>query len=197
MESIIVATFQNLQDAEKSLDRIRELDRIDDIAVYNIVLAQKKDEIKLEFLYSDGPDTKHFPAGGAITGLLIGALAGPLGMVIGIMVGGISGSLDKYDVEKGQQEFLNKIRHQLKTGCYALIMEVEEDDPKLINFYLEQNNAVVIRTVLDDVYTNHDMEEWESLIHEISREEKELEKAGREEKAAILKQKLTIVKTLL
>ena len=185
MESIIVATFQNLQDAEKSLDRIRELDLIDDIAVYNIVLVQRKNETGLDFLYRDGPDTKHFPKTGAIAGLLIGALAGPLGMVIGTMVGGISGSLDQYNVEKGQQEFLNKIRPLLKTGCYALIMEVKEDNPSTVNFYLEQNSAVVTRTILGDVYTNSDLEEWESLIQDISREEKELELGGRKEKAAI------------
>jgi uncharacterized membrane protein len=154
MKSIIVATFQNLQDAEKSLGRIRELDRIDDIAVYNILLAKKNDEINFEFLYSDGPDTKRFPAKGAITGLVIGALAGPLGAVVGTMAGGISGSLDKYDMEMGQEIFLNKIMHQLKTGDYALIMDVEEDDPNVINFYLEQNGAVITRTIRDDGNTN-------------------------------------------
>ena len=184
MESIIVATFQNLQDAEKGMDRIRELDLINDINVYNIVLVQNT-ETGIEFLYRDGPDAKNFPKTGAIAGLLLGALAGPLGMVIGAMAGGISGSLDRINVEKGQQEFLNKIKRQLKTGCYALIMDVKEDNPSLINFYLEQHSAAVTRTILDDVYTNSDLEEWESLVRKNSQAEKEWELAGRDEKAAV------------
>ena len=42
MDSIILATFQNLQDAENGLEKIKELDLLEDIDVNNILLVQKK-----------------------------------------------------------------------------------------------------------------------------------------------------------
>ena len=105
-----------------------------------------------QFLYKDGPDTKHFPEKGAIAGSIIGALTGPMGIVIGMMAGGISGSLDKYNADIAQEELLDRVEHHLKTGDYAIVMDVKEDDPALINFYLGLNHARISRTALNNVY---------------------------------------------
>jgi uncharacterized membrane protein len=172
MESIIIASFRNLQDAENGLDRIRELNFIEDIVVYNLVLVEMKNDAELAFLYSAGPDTMHFPEKGAMAGSIIGAFTGPFGILIGLVAGGISGSLDKYNADKIQEELSDKIRDQLKPGEYAMVMHVKEDDPALIDFYLGSHQAVITRAILEDFYETRELEDWVYLVRDSGAKQK-------------------------
>jgi uncharacterized membrane protein len=185
MESIIVATFNEIADAQQGLNKLLQLDELDDITLYTLALVHKKQEGQSELLYYDGPDTKDLPVAGAVLGTLIGVIGGPIGMIVGMMAGSITGSLNKYNLETATQQFLRKIRVQLIPNKYILVMDVEEWNALLINTYLEPYHGVITRTALTDVYSNYEQEEWMALTQEIGPKGKALEKAYRKNKEAI------------
>src|SRR5258708_20526641 len=82
MENIVVSTFRNVQDATAALNRLKDLDQLNDITIYNMVMIRKTAEGRFVFLYQDGPDTQDLPAEVAMARTLVGALAGPIGMCI-------------------------------------------------------------------------------------------------------------------
>jgi len=85
MESFIVAIFKDVQHANEGLGKLKELDQLDEIVIYNMAMVRKKGDHQFEYLYHDGPDTQDLPAEGAVIGSLVGLIAGPIGMAIGRM----------------------------------------------------------------------------------------------------------------
>ncbi len=184
MENLIVASFQDLDNAVKGLNKLNELNALDDVIIYNMVMLHKKGE-QFDVLYHEGPDTQDLPTEGAMAGSLIGAIAGPIGMALGMMTGVMAGALDEDDTETFFDEFLDKVNKQLQPGSYALVIDAEEDTELFINSYLEPFHAVVVRTGITDQYDKYDQEQLEGLNKEIDNEEKELETAAGKNKSAI------------
>lgn len=185
MENLVVATFQNSKDANSGLNKLRELDQIDDITLYNMVMIQRKDGNKYELIQHDGPDTRDLPATGALAGTLIGAIAGPIGLGLGLMTGAMLGSMDEDDQEEFNRDFLDKVNRQLLPGTIAIVMDVEEDQDVMINSYLEPFHGQIVRTRIVDQYDRYNQQQWKEFDKEIDDEEKELKKAREEDKAAI------------
>ncbi len=185
MENLVVAGFKNLQNANEALAKLKQLDELDAIVIYNIVMIRRKEEDQFEILHHDGPDTRDLPAQGAIAGSLIGLIGGPIGMAIGSMVGVIAGASDEDDANDFFSEFLDEANKQLQPGNYAIVMDVEEDTASPIDSYMETYQGLVVRSELADQYYKYDQHQWEKLNKEIDDEEKALQAARQEDKAAI------------
>ena len=185
MENIVVSAFRNVQDATAGLNRLKELDQLNDITIYNMVMIRKTAEGKFEFLYQDGPDTQDLPAKGAMAGTLVGALAGPIGMAIGMLTGVMVGSADEDDTDEMSREFLDDVNKRLAIDAIAIVLDVEEDGEFMINSYLEPFNGVIARRDTADEFDKYDQEQWKKLNDEIAKEEEQLKQAREEDKAAI------------
>lgn len=185
MENLVVATFQNEKDANSGLNKLKELDQIGDITIYNIVMIKKNSLNDFELFYHSGPDTQYLPASGALAGSVIGALAGPIGLSMGFITGAMIGGLNREDYEEFASSFLDKVNQQLLPGTLAIVMHVEEDEMLFINSYLETFHAQVVHKDITDQYSLYDQQQWQALNREIEKEEQELKKASDEEKAAI------------
>ena len=74
MKSLVVATFEYLQNANNAIEKLFELDQLGDIVLCDLVLIRKQGENSFEFMYHNGPDAEYLPDGGLITGLLVGAI---------------------------------------------------------------------------------------------------------------------------
>ena len=125
MENIVVSSFRNLQDATLGLDKLKDLNQLNDITIYNMVMIRKTAEGKFEFLYQEGPDTRDIPAQEALAGTLIGAIGGPIGMAVGMLTGVLVGSVDEDDSEEMSREFLDDVNKQLGIGSVAIVLDVE------------------------------------------------------------------------
>ena len=112
MENLVVAAFQGKDEATQSLSKLTELNEIDDIMIYNIVMIQKKGD-RFQILYQEGPDTQDLPAQEAAVGTLIGALAGPLGMGLGMLTGVTAGALEEDDTQTFYDAILEGIDSKL------------------------------------------------------------------------------------
>jgi uncharacterized membrane protein len=185
MENIVVSTFRNVQDATAGLNKLKDLDQLNDITIYNMVMIRKTAESRYAFLYQDGPDTQDLPAEGAMAGTLVGALAGPIGMAIGMLTGVMVGSADEDDTENMSQEFLDDVNKRLEIDAIAIVLDVEEDGEFMINSYLEPFNGVVARRDTAAELDKYDQEQWKELKDEIQEAEEQLKQAREEDKAAI------------
>jgi uncharacterized membrane protein len=185
MENIVISSFRNLQDATLGLSKLKDLDQLNDITIYNMVMIRKPAEGKFEFLYHEGPDTQDIPATGALAGTLIGALGGPIGMAVGMVTGVMIGSANERDSEDMSREFLDDVNKTLEIGSVAIVLDVEEEDEFMINSYLTPFNGVVVRRDIADEFAKYDQEQWTELQAEIDAEEGRLKEAGEKDKAAI------------
>ena len=185
MENIVVSSFRNLQDATLGLNKLKDLDQLNDITIYNMVMIRKTAEGKFEFLYQEGPDTQDIPAEGALAGTLIGAIGGPIGMAVGMLTGVVLGSADEDDSEEMSREFLDDVNKQLGIGSVAIVMDVEEEDEFMINSYLLPFNGVIVRRDIADQFAKYDQEQWMESEEELKAEEGRLKEAAEKDKAAI------------
>lgn len=193
MENLLVATFQDKENAFDALKKLKDLHQLDDIMIYNLVVLQKKQK-GFEVLYHDGPDTQDLPAAGAFTGSLIGAIGGPIGMAIGMLTGLMMGAVDEDDTETFFDETLHNINKRLQPGSYAIVMDVDEDVQSITDSYLESYNGTITRTTMTDQYNKYNDEQWAELNQQIDEEEKILQTAAEADKAAI-KAKIKELKT--
>ena len=185
MENIVVSSFHTLQDATLGLNKLKDLDQLNDITIYNLVMIRKTGEGKFEFLYREGPDTQDIPAEGALAGTLIGAIGGPIGMAVGMLTGAMVGSASEDDTEQMSQEFLDDVNKQLSIGSVAIAMDVEEEGELMINSYLSPFNGVIVRRDIADQLAKYDQQQWAELEEEIAAEEGRLKVAAEKDKAAI------------
>lgn len=193
MESLIVAVFKDLQHANDGLQKLKELDLLDDIVIYNLVMVLKKGDHVFEYLYHDGADSQDLPAEGAVAGSVIGIIGGPVGMALGMMTGMMAGAVDEDDTDGFTEDISDKINSQLRTGQYAVIADIEEDTEFFIDSYLGSFDAVIIRTSMADEFDDYDQKQWDDLDKDIDDAEKELAAAADAQKAA-LKEKLAKLK---
>jgi uncharacterized membrane protein len=192
MENVVLITFQNLQNTHDGLKKLRDLDELGDIIVYDMVTIHKQDDNRFEIINHEGPETEDLPAQEAIIGSVVGMIAGPIGMAIGMMSGVMTGALDEDDTEDFHDEILKNANNLLRPGDYAIILDVEESGSVIVDSYLNKFGTV-IRTNLINEYDKHNQQQWNELEEEIDREEQEFEKATQEDKAAI-KEKLDQLK---
>ena len=185
MENIVISSFPNLQDATLGLNKLKDLDQLNDITIYNMVMIRKTAEGKFEFLYQEGPDMRDIPAEGALAGTLIGAIGGPIGMAVGMLTGVVVGSANEDDSEEMSRKFLDDVNSQLGIGSVAIVLDVEEEGELMINSYLSPFNGVIVRRDIADQFAKYDQEQWMELEEELKAEEGRLKEAGEKDKAAI------------
>jgi uncharacterized membrane protein len=185
MENLVVASFQSLEDANRGLVKLKELDELGDIAIYNLVLIQKKTQDSFEILFHDGPDTQDLPAEGVLLGSAVGLLGGPVGMALGMIAGVTIGTVDEQDTEEFFGDFLHKVNRRLASESYAIVMDVDEDDPIFLDSYLAPYQGAIVRTELRDEYNRYNRKEAEELDKEIDDAENEWKRAAEKDKAAI------------
>jgi len=184
MENLVVAIFQNKDDASKALTQVKELNQLEDIIIYNVALVEKKEK-QLEVLYHEGPETQDMPGESAFVGSLVGGIGGPVGMAIGMLTGVMIGAVGEDDTETFIDDLMNKVKKRLYPGNYAIVMDVEEYDDLFVDSYLESHHGKVARTTIAHQYDKYNEKQWKEINEQIQEEEKNLRIATEENKLAI------------
>ena len=133
MENLVFTTFTDEKNAADGLKKLKELDQIGDIVIYNLALIEKNHDGTYTLLHHEGPEASDQPAQGALIGSLIGLLAGPVGMAVGMLTGGLAGAATGSETEDVTQQFLDKANEQLSPGGLAIVLDVEEDTTFMID----------------------------------------------------------------
>ena len=90
-------------------------------------------------------------ASGGMIGLLIGILGGPLGVLLGGSYGALVGSLFDLDEAETTESVLGEISKQVQPTRMALLAQVTEQSPEVIDTAMARLGGQVMRRLLADV----------------------------------------------
>jgi uncharacterized membrane protein len=152
MSELAVIGFKNEFDAEKARFALAEKQAAGDLNIEDAVVISKGTDntIKLnqDFVLTES-DTLLGSWLGMLTGILVGAPAGPLGSLIGMSAGGAGGALlgaaDDLDLE---EDFKEKVSTILPPGKSALAVLVDEAQVKPAREFLKKYGGEIIATTL-------------------------------------------------
>ena len=185
MENLLIITFDNRSKATEGLNRLKDLDQLGDIIIYNQALVKNTGVNQFEILEHEGPDTGALPATGAFGGAVIGALGGPFGMAMGMLTGATIGFADEANKLDFSSYVLDQVTKNLGIEKFAIILDVEEDTESILDSYMKSSDGYVLRTDITDQYGEYDQAQDDEFNKELDAEEKSLKMALEADKAGI------------
>jgi uncharacterized membrane protein len=187
MENLVFTTFADAKNATDGLEKLKELDQLGDIVIYNLALIKKNADGTYTLLHHEGPDAADQPAQGALVGSLVGLLAGPVGMAVGMLTGVMAGAVGEDETEDVTRQFLDKANVQLSPGSLAIVMDVEEDTTFMIDSYMAPYQGVTMHSPIEDEYDENDQAQaskrekhWHDKIKELNKKVSLANSAARE-----------------
>jgi uncharacterized membrane protein len=150
-ENVIAVTFKDDSHAYEALTLLKELDSQKQIDLRGAAVVARSEDGQIADKDEVDDGYWHGMAGGGLVGLLIGILGGPLGILIGGATGLLVGSL--FDVhDAGETEsVLSDISTSIRVGHTALLAEVIEPSPEVIDTAMTGLRGTVLRRAVDDL----------------------------------------------
>ncbi|OZI71804.1 DUF1269 domain-containing protein [Bordetella genomosp. 12] len=91
-------------------------------------------------------------ATGSVIGAVVGILGGPVGILLGFSGGALFGSLADADAATGDDLLLSSLSAQILPGTTALIADVEEVDPSLLDAFVKSSGGRALRVRYDELF---------------------------------------------
>ena len=187
MTNLIVGSFDNESQAITASHRLNEMESYGDITVYEKVIVKKDYNGETSIIQSDTSDGVRTLSGMAI-GSLVGAIAGPVGLLVGMLTGTLVGAVAESDYFDFSDDFGRKVTDRLQPGTVAILAEVFEESPAIIdNAFKSLGATTVFRSDVDYVYDDYIDEQVEESDEAIDLERLKIKSATAEEKARIQK----------
>jgi uncharacterized membrane protein len=185
MEELVVITFTDQRKAAVAVTRLKELDQLDEITIYDLALIHKQGNNHVEVLLHDTPEQGVKTAEGAGIGALIGVIGGPIWMLLGLLTGAGLASAAAEDRSDFDKHFVKKVNHRLTAGTYAILADVEEDNHFIITTHMEKMDGTAVYTNLDAEMDSFEKEQWDELDQKITHKKDELNTAAGLKKTAL------------
>jgi uncharacterized membrane protein len=149
--NVISVSFAADENAYTALTKLKELDDQGQIDLKEAAVVVRSEGGDIEVKDRIGPAHIEGAATGGLLGLLIGIIGGPLGVLIGGAYGLLVGSLvDVADV-KDTESVLGDISASVQTGHPALLAQVSEQSPEVVDTAMGQLGGTVLRRSMYDV----------------------------------------------
>lgn len=184
MTNLIVASYQQEDQANAASKKLSELEVLGDITIYDRVVIKKDLKGEIEVLDAHTSDGLRTLTGMAV-GTFVGALAGPVGMVAGMISGTLGGALWESDYFGFSEDFGSKVSSKMLPGTVAVIAEVEEENVVFVDSTLAPLGGQLFRSLVDYEYGKYDEEQIEDIDEEIATETASLKAAAAAEKTKI------------
>ncbi|HET7000689.1 MAG TPA: DUF1269 domain-containing protein [Puia sp.] len=185
MTNLIVGSFDNESQAITASHRLNELESYGDITVYEKVIVKKNYNDEASVIQADTSDGVRTLSGMAI-GTLVGAIAGPVGLLVGMFTGTLIGAVAESDYFDFSDDFYRKVNDRLQPGTFAVIAEVYEESPDIIDHAFNTLGATAIfRSDVDYVYDDYVDEQVEETDEAIDAERAKIKSANAAEKTKI------------
>jgi uncharacterized membrane protein len=184
MNKMLVAVFDNENNAFKGLSALKDLHQQGDISLYATAVVSKneKGQLSLNTAADQGPIGT---TTGLLTGSLIGLIGGPVGLAIGAATGTIAGLIFDVSADDINTTFVDEVSTALTKGKIAVIAEIDETWTVPVDTRLEELDAVIFRRLRDEVAEDQLARESEAIAIEYRQLKEELKEAREEDKAAI------------
>jgi uncharacterized membrane protein len=154
-DNVLVVTFgedpKNDKTAYQALTDLKQLDSQDQIKVAGAAVVTRDADGRVEVKSETGEDPYVGTASGGIIGLLLGVIGGPLGVLIGGTYGVLVGSLFDIDDVETTESVLGEISKQVQPTRTALLAQVTEQSPDVIDSAMARLGGEVMRRPVVDV----------------------------------------------
>jgi uncharacterized membrane protein len=149
--NVVVVTFEQDSEAYEALARLKELDSQGQVELRAAAAVIRDDDGKVIIKDEVGESYGVATATGGLIGLLIGIIGGPLGVLIGGATGLMAGSLYDLDEEFDTRSALSQISHAVEVGHTALVAEVSEPSPEVLDSDMARLSGKVFRRPVHEV----------------------------------------------
>ncbi len=149
--NVVCVSFEPDSNAYAALTALKELESQTRLGVDAAAVVARGDDGAI--VVKDRVDAPEYAgtASGGLLGLLIGILGGPLGVLIGGTYGLMLGSLvDLGEIEE-TDSVLSQISASVRPGHTALLAQVTEKSPEVVDAAMARLGGTVLRRRVDDV----------------------------------------------
>jgi uncharacterized membrane protein len=151
---LIVAAFDDENEAEGVVKDLRRMDREGVIQLLNAAVLVKKANGKLKMRETQDVGGGRGAIFGAVTGALIGLIGGPPGAVVGAVAGAATGGVAASQIDMGfSDKMLKKLQESLTPGSSAVLALVQHEWVDRVIAELEELDAALFRQSLKEEVT--------------------------------------------
>lgn len=154
-DSVLVVTFgedpENDKNAYQALTDLKQLDSQGQIKIAGGAVVTRDLDGRVEVKTEVGNDPYTGTATGGVIGLLLGIIGGPLGVLLGGATGVLVGSLFDIDDVETTESVLGDISKQVHPSRTAVLAQVTEQSPEVIDTAMAQLGGDVLRRPVVDV----------------------------------------------
>ena len=158
-DNVIVVSFEEEAKAYQAASELRQADAEGAIDLHTAAIVQRMEDGTLRVKEGEIED---FPAAtwtgtaigavtGGIIGLTLGVLGGPLGILLGGTYGMLLGSLVDLSAEEEEESVLAAMARAIQPGTTALIAEVTEPTPEVVDAMMGRLGGQVLRRPVAEV----------------------------------------------
>ena len=148
-DNVLVVSFgedpQNDTNAYQALTALKELDSQGQIEIAGAAVVTRDPDDSLDVKSEVADDPYVGIASGGIIGLLVGIIGGPLGVLLGGTYGMLVGSLFDIDDVETTESVLAEISKQVQPTRTALLAQVVEQTPEVIDSAMARLGGEVMR----------------------------------------------------
>jgi uncharacterized membrane protein len=148
---VISVSFDPDSNAYAALTALNELDAQKQLIVEAATVVERGDDGAIVVRDQVGSFDYVGTATGGLLGLLIGILGGPLGVLIGGTYGLMLGSLVDLDEVEETDSVLTQISASVRPGHTALLAQVTEQSPEVVDTAMARLGGTVLRRPVEDV----------------------------------------------
>jgi uncharacterized membrane protein len=149
--NVLSVSFDSDTNAYGALTKLQELDSQGRLNVEAAAVVERGDDGKAVIKDRAGDVEFAGTATGGLIGLLIGVLGGPLGVLIGGTYGLMVGSLVDLGEAEDSESVLGQISASVRPGHTALLAQVTEQSPEVVDTAMVELGGSVLRRPVDDV----------------------------------------------
>jgi len=149
--NVIAVSFNPDNNAYEALTELKELDGQGRLGVEAATVVAR--DANGQIVVKDRIGSLEFAgaAGGGMLGLLLGVIGGPLGVLIGGTYGLLVGSLVDVDEAERTESVLSEISASVRAGHTALLAQVAEQGPEVVDAAMVRLGGTVLRRPVADV----------------------------------------------
>ncbi len=149
--NVVVVNFQDDSSAYEALTGLKQLDSQHQVDLTAAAVVLRGEDGRITVKDEVGDVGLAGTATGGLLGLLIGIIGGPLGVLIGGATGLLIGSLFDIEDADDSESVLSEISQSVRVGHAALVAEVSEQSPEVIDAAMAQLHGTVLRRPVFDV----------------------------------------------
>ena len=154
-DNVLVVTFgedaEKDQNAYQALTDLKQLHSQGQIEIAGAAVITRDPDGRVNVKSEVGDAPYAGTASGGIIGLLLGIIGGPLGVLLGGTYGALVGSLFDIDDVETTESVLSEISKQVQPTRTALLAQVNEQSPEVINPAMARLGGQIMRRPVFEV----------------------------------------------